>query len=218
VATRLSRHCRVIAPDMPGHGRSQGRLASIEEWRDAVGAVAAGLCLGPAILVGHSLGGAAALLSALAWPDKVAALVLVASAPRFPVSRRVFEILEQRFPEWPETFAELGYSPATPAEVRKGGAAMACSASREQTLRDYRAAAAIDLRDDLGRIRCPTWVFGGHDDLMAPARWSEVLAAQIPSARLFLLPRTGHMPMHEAPEVLAAGIREFTAGFPRRTD
>ena len=66
-----------IAIDLPGHGRSEGGAESVAELRDAVGALAATLCLGRSILVGHSLGGLVALDAALAWPDKIAALALV---------------------------------------------------------------------------------------------------------------------------------------------
>src|SRR5262245_30389763 len=63
---RLARHHRVVALDVPGHGRSEGTVESVEEWRDAIATTAATMCLPPSILVGHSLGGAAALIAALA--------------------------------------------------------------------------------------------------------------------------------------------------------
>jgi pimeloyl-ACP methyl ester carboxylesterase len=213
---RLARRRRVVAMDLPGHGRRTAeRVESAEGWRDAVAHTAVAECLGPAILVGHSLGGAAAMMAALAWPDKVAGLVIVASAPRFTVSPQLLETLELRFGRWPEVFAELAYSPETPAEVRKRGAALACTASREQTVADFRAAAEVDLRPRLGEIACPTWILAGADDLITPPKWGEALAAGIRGATLFKFPRTGHMPMHEAPDAVAGAIDEFAAGADR---
>lgn len=53
---------RVVAYDGPAHGRSTGRLASLPEFARALGAV--GRSVGPVHgLVGHSLGGAAAILA-----------------------------------------------------------------------------------------------------------------------------------------------------------
>jgi pimeloyl-ACP methyl ester carboxylesterase len=209
---RLARHNRVVAPDLPGHGRSEGRVETIDDWRDAIGMCAASLCLPPSILIGHSLGGAAAMLAALEWPEKVAGLILIASAPRFAVSPQLLETLDKRFADWPGVFSELYYSPETPAEVRRRGAELYCSASREQTIADFRAAAAVDLRGRLAEIRCPTLVLAGADDLVTPRKWSELLASSIPGAKLVVLPRTGHVPMDENPDALAV-----CAGFSPRT-
>jgi pimeloyl-ACP methyl ester carboxylesterase len=214
---RLGRHRRVVAPDLPGHGRSEGRLETVEEWRDAIGMTAATLCLGPAILVGHSLGGAAAVEATLAWPDKVAGLILLTTAPRFAVSPQLLETLATRFARWPEVYAELGYSPEAPEDTRRRGASIACTASQAQTLLDFRAAATVDLRARLGEVRCRTWAIGGADDLITPPKWTDALAGGIAGAQRFVFPRVGHMPMHEAPDAVAGAILEFAAGFPART-
>jgi pimeloyl-ACP methyl ester carboxylesterase len=211
---RIGRHRRVVAIDLPGHGRSGGRLEDLDGWRDALGLTAAALCLGPSILVGHSLGGAAAMMAALAWPDKVAALALVAAAPRFSISPRLLERIASHFGRWPELYAELGYSPETPAEVRRRGAATSMTASQEQTLADFRAAATVDLRARLGEIACPTWILGGTDDLLTPSKVSEALGAAIPGAKTLLFPRVGHMPMHEAPDAFAGALLELAALVP----
>src|SRR4051812_24120220 len=52
---RLARSRRCVALDLPGHGRSEGHVASIAAMRDAVGLTAATLCLGRSVLVGHSM-------------------------------------------------------------------------------------------------------------------------------------------------------------------
>src|SRR6516164_8886212 len=77
-----------VAIDLPGHGPSglEGTALdgasglSLERYRDAVGELAGALCLGRSVLVGHSLGASVAIEAALAWPDKVQALVLLGSA------------------------------------------------------------------------------------------------------------------------------------------
>ena len=81
----------------PGHGPSAASArrprSPLERYRDAVGELAATLCLGPSVLVGHSLGALVAIEAALAWPDKVRALVLCAAAPRMTVDPEVFRLL-----------------------------------------------------------------------------------------------------------------------------
>ena len=71
--------------DWTGHGESGGRFeaATVTDWRtDALDTLDA-LVEDPALLVGSSMGGWVAVLAALARPERVAALVLVAPAPDF---------------------------------------------------------------------------------------------------------------------------------------
>ncbi len=87
VGPQLSRHSRVLALDLVGHGLTPlgNRIADIEGHRrllngflHAVGAV-------PAILVANSMGGLVAALQAVTEPDSVAGLVLI--DPALPTAR-----------------------------------------------------------------------------------------------------------------------------------
>ena len=71
--------------DYFGHGESSGDFlkGSITRWREDALAVIDELTSGPLILVGSSMGGWLSLLAAVARPDRVQALVLVAPAPDF---------------------------------------------------------------------------------------------------------------------------------------
>lgn len=67
------------------HGASSGdwRQATIGRWREDLVAVIDELVKGPAVLVGSSMGGWVSLLAALARPERMRALMLVAPAPDF---------------------------------------------------------------------------------------------------------------------------------------
>jgi pimeloyl-ACP methyl ester carboxylesterase len=71
--------------DYLGHGESGGRFeqGTIGRWRADALAVIDRLTDGPLVLVGSSMGGWMALLSALARPERVKGLVLIAPAPDF---------------------------------------------------------------------------------------------------------------------------------------
>jgi pimeloyl-ACP methyl ester carboxylesterase len=71
--------------DYSGHGQSGGRFedGTISRWRDDVLCLIDIITQGPLLLVGSSMGGWLALLVALARPDRVAAMVLIAPAPDF---------------------------------------------------------------------------------------------------------------------------------------
>jgi pimeloyl-ACP methyl ester carboxylesterase len=71
--------------DYSGHGESSGDFAegTIGRWRDDALAVIDRLAQGPLVLVGSSMGGWIACLVALARPDRVAGMVLIAPAADF---------------------------------------------------------------------------------------------------------------------------------------
>lgn len=71
--------------DYFGHGESDGqfREGTISRWREDALAVIDELTEGPLVLVGSSMGGWIACLAAIARPERVKAMVLIAPAPDF---------------------------------------------------------------------------------------------------------------------------------------
>jgi len=71
--------------DYFGHGESDGafRDGTISRWREDALAVIDELTEGPLVLVGSSMGGWIACLAAIARPERVKAMVLIAPAPDF---------------------------------------------------------------------------------------------------------------------------------------
>src|SRR5436853_5791065 len=69
------RGCAVLAPDLPGHGRSQGEpLASIAALADWAAALIAAAGASQAALIGHSMGSLVALETAARHPKRLIAL------------------------------------------------------------------------------------------------------------------------------------------------
>ena len=63
----------------------------------------------------------------------------------------------------------------------------------------------ITVLDVLSRVE--TVVVAGTDDRIAPAEHSRAIAAAVPSARLWVIPRAGHVAMLEWPEVVNDALR-----------
>ena len=74
-----------LAFDYSGHGESGGRFedGTVSAWREDALNVIEACTSGPLVLVGSSMGGWMALLAALALPERVKGLVLIAPAPDF---------------------------------------------------------------------------------------------------------------------------------------
>ncbi|MEZ5938184.1 MAG: alpha/beta hydrolase [Hyphomonadaceae bacterium] len=115
--------------DYSGHGESEGDFADgvIGQWRADALAMIDNRTEGPQVLVGSSMGGWMALLAALARPDRVKAVVLLAPAPDFTdrLMWRNFpdevktQILETGSWTRPSPYDEAGY-PITRALIEEG--------------------------------------------------------------------------------------------------
>src|SRR6188472_2513772 len=85
----------VLAPDLPGHGRSSGTpLSTIAEMADWTAALLAAAGTARAKLIGHSMGSLIALETAARHPDKVAALSLIGTAAAITVGPDLLKAAE----------------------------------------------------------------------------------------------------------------------------
>lgn len=205
----LGRTHRCLAPDLPGHGQSalfpDGTAAvSIEAYRAFVDAFATALDVPRAVFVGHSMGGAIAIEQALGAPDRVAGLVLIATAARLAVSPAVFDAIDNHFDKFPEMMALTGFSPATPRDRALRLAQAGLQSPQAVVRADFEACHAWDARERITAIQAPTLVMLGEDDLLVPAKYGRFLADQTPGARVVALPQTGHMVHLERPRELVS--------------
>jgi pimeloyl-ACP methyl ester carboxylesterase len=212
---RLAPRRRVVAPDLPGHGQSDRwhppEEVSIAMYRDAVGTVCAKLEIERAVLVGHSMGGLVALACAAAWPERVAGLVLVGSGARLKVAPAVYEVLRRDFAHAGDWLAQVAWSPSTPQEIVERWAGLCLTADQEITEADFRAVERFDGRELCSRVRAPTLLVVGADDLLTPPKLSEAAATLVAGARVAVLPRAGHMVMLEQPDGFQAALDTFLA-------
>lgn len=197
-----------VALDLPGHPRGEPATDLA-----ALGAAVAGAVervAGPRVLVGHSLGGAAALEVARSWPDLVDGLVIVASGARLAVPDSAIARVRDDFAaERERLVAGLVVDPAGPVA---GAARAALDACGPGTLAaDYAACRTVDLRGRLGGVRVPALVIAGADDPFTPPWLSEELARELPSARMVVIPGVRHLPMADAGMTVAQLVAAYLA-------
>jgi pimeloyl-ACP methyl ester carboxylesterase len=219
---RLPGHT-VFALDLPGHGRS-GQIGGpsrdsspsglIGAYAQIVRRFAEELSLGKFVVAGHSMGGAIAQELALQSPERLAGLVLVASAAKLPVTPDLMNMLLDD----QQAAANALTSWAQGANV--DGSTMRIYLQRLREVdpvilyRDYAACSAWDRTADLGRVRVPTLVICGDADRMIPLRLSMDLQQGIKSARLVVVPGAGHMVMLEQAALVAREVQRFLAELP----
>ena len=208
----------VLAPDLPGHGRSQGApLATIAEMADWTAALIETAGATSARLVGHSMGSLIALETAARHPTKVSGLSLIGTAATMTVGPdllRAAEANDQAAIDmvsiWGLGFqAELGGSLA-PGLWMHSGAQRVLEQCRPGVLfNDLSACNAYQgALAAAAKVAVPTTLILGERDMMTPAKAGKALAAAIPNAKTIVLSGAGHMMMVERPDELLAALQD----------
>lgn len=200
----------VLAPDLPGHGRSEGTApASITAMADWVESLMDAAGVTKAAVVGHSMGGAIALELAGRENSRVTHLGLIGTAAAIPVGKALLEAAANAPDAAYDMMTTWAHAPA----ARIGGCATPgiwlTGTSRRIFDRNASGVLANDLalcnvwtsgKDSAARVACPTAVILGALDVMTPPKRGAELATSIEGARVTTLPGTGHMIMFEAPD------------------
>jgi pimeloyl-ACP methyl ester carboxylesterase len=207
----------VLAPDLPGHGRSPGApLPTITDMADWTAALLDAAGAGSAKLVGHSMGSLIALETAARHPEKVTALSLIATAATMTVGPDLLKAAEANDHSavdmvsiWGLGFqAELGGSLA-PGLWMHYGAERVLERCRPGVLFND-LSACNSYQNALvaaARITVPATLILGERDMMTPARAGKALAAALPNSRTVVLSGAGHMMMVERPDELLAALQ-----------
>jgi pimeloyl-ACP methyl ester carboxylesterase len=228
VLPELAREHDVIALDFPGHGGSEVRAGlSAEDLMRATGALVDGLGLERYDLVGHSLGGAVASVTASQRPAQVRRLVLI-DAAGFNLAPRERPTILRALSALPRGTMDL--LPLRRPAIALGLRQVFHDDSRltRERVDEYvaplvRPGASAALRSLLGSrdtlgvpglvggIRAPTLVIWGRHDRWIDVSQADRFVSAIPASRKLVLEDCGHMPQEERPARVAQLIREFLA-------
>lgn len=210
------RGIRVLAVDLPGHGRSDGpALESIPDMASWLGRFlhAAGLeeVEGGVYLAGHSMGTMIAIQLAATQPQLVAGLVLLGSAVAMNVHPELLRAATDDLPKAAALMAAWGHDkPAhiglnpTPGMWMLGGSMALVENSHPGVLaKDFIACSTYDQAETAAAgIKCPVTVIAGAGDKMTPPAGAHALAAAFTDAEVTELDGVGHMMMFEDPRAV----------------
>jgi pimeloyl-ACP methyl ester carboxylesterase len=231
---RLSRHYRVIAPDLIGHGESAKPPGdySLGAYANLLRDLLEALGEERGTIVGHSLGGGVALQFAYQYPERCERLVLVSSGG---LGREVHPILRaaalpgaELILPWLSLAAargvgtivralgHLGFRGSTDlAEAWRSFVSLGESEARRAFLTTVRGiidlggqrVSAVDklyLAADM-----PTLIVWGARDPLIPVTHAFGAHQITPQSRLEIFPRAGHYPYLDDPEHFAKVLLEF---------
>lgn len=216
VAALLPGDLPLLAPDLPGHGRSiaepaggAGRIAK------AVLADLEARGIDRFHLAGHSLGGAVAALIALRNPERIRSLTLL-SPGGFGPEIHADALAAWRDAETGESLAAAlrpmtapGFS-ATEDMISELAAARARPGSADALKLIYQAMFVGEGQQgvlpvaDLASLACPVSVLWGREDAILPVHQARDLPGNV---AVRLLPGVGHMLIEEAPSAVAGALQ-----------
>ena len=231
----LTRTHRVYAPHLPGSGGSaepEGGDYSPASFERFLVAFLDASGIERAVVVGNSLGGLVGLRLALADPERVATLGLLAGAG---LGRKASPALRSlALPGYGRLAVAWGKRPPGAAQRALGRAALLFARPRgvpvEWLKEQYRLArlpgfleaqlatvrAQVGLRgqrelllDRLPFLKVPTLVVWGERDRVLPPAQAREAIVRIPDGSLELVPDCGHLPQVERPDHLAEILARF---------
>jgi pimeloyl-ACP methyl ester carboxylesterase len=197
---------------------------------DAVGVLDA-YGIAAAHVVGVSAGGAFAQLLALAFPERVLSLVLISTSPATPGERalpapteRFERFLATAEVDWSDRDSVVDYVVGYAEMLAGGERCFDEAAARELVRRDVERANDIAASENhaalpedevpstpVSSIAVPTLVIHGTADPLFPLEHGQVLAEEIPGARLLTLEGAGHGVDRADRETLVRAIVEHTS-------
>lgn len=223
----LSRHCRVIAPDLRGFGKSTLGNASptagmpLEQYADDIALLLDALEITqPIALAGFSMGGYIAWQFARKYMRRLRALILCdtraaadtddARANRLKMADKIREWGAARVAEMmgPNLFA-AGRFEANPIIVQELRAVVSRTSPDAIAVAQRAMAGRPDMTSLLPQIEVPALVIAGAEDALIPPREMQQIAAAIPNSQYVEIAGAGHMTTVENPSAVNQAMLTF---------
>ena len=220
---------RVVAPDLPGFGRSgMPRIDySLRGWARFVARFLDGLGIDHATLVGSSMGGAIALRTAIDHPSRVSAVVGVDPAGMFTSAPRLWSVLSspivraavrpflgrRRLLEESHKQAYYDSALSSAKQVDVMAEAHLQPGYGDHFLAMAQSLVAVPdhdlLWDALPELKVPILVVWGRQDRTLPVQHAYRAAQRMPAAEVLLYDHCGHLPMYEKAEDFNRDLVDF---------
>jgi proline iminopeptidase len=226
---------KVVLFDARGCGHSEGKPPfSHAQWAADVDGLREWIGADQVVITGGSYGGFIAMEYALAYPDRVKAMILRDTSPDRSNLDRAHEYArtqtrieinwdnynrywggeiyddEDLKARWAEIIPlyDFEYDPVVSAARVEAGI-------YRHEAHNYcfqHNAKVYDLKPRLHEVTCPTLVTVGRTDWITPVSSAETIASLIPNSELVVFEKSGHSPQYEEYDLFQSTMRQFLAG------
>lgn len=208
---------RALAPDLPGHGGSEGPpLDSIEQMAEWLGELSEAVGSDRSVLVGHSMGSYVALQRATRAPTSVLALVMVGTTDRMTVHPELLDAATRRDHHaidlmigWMHTGLHRYGGHRSAGSWTAGNSRRILERNLDVLGIDLAACDVFDPTPIAGDVACPTLVVSGDADKMTRASAAGRLAERFDDSEHVVLDGAGHMALYERAEDVNSALSRF---------
>jgi len=209
---------QVLRMDFRGHGKSAMAPPpyTLAQFAADAQALLGALHIGPAHVIGLSLGGMVAQVLALEYPTEVRSLILSNTLCTLPAEAR--QAMRARGEAAEQSGMAAVIEPTVERWFTRGFLDSSLTARCRHRLlaqdvgawaSTWRAIADLDTLPRLGAIHLPTLVTTGDADVSTPVAAAKLIADAIPGAILKVMPGAPHMAPYERPELFNPLVLEF---------
>lgn len=207
----LAKNYQVIAPDLPGFGKSSTPPKSwgVPEYGDFVQKFMDKLAIKPDYVVAHSNGGTIALYvvgEKLLSPQK---LVLLGSAGIREKAKLKHSLLSVAAKPVKAALAPLPRNLQDRIKKRVYGKIGSDLYVMENMQPIFKRVVSYDIQKDAQKVMQPTLLIYGSDDTSTPVSFGKTFARIMPSAHLEVVPNAGHYVHIDQPEKVVGLVRDF---------
>jgi pimeloyl-ACP methyl ester carboxylesterase/CRP-like cAMP-binding protein len=234
ILSLLSQRFNCIAIDLPGYGQSplMKERVTIPAYADLVARLIEEVSNGPVVMIGHSMGGMISMTLAARHPVLVERMVLICPTvsgnlstminltispitvmERFGLGSLVVSTFESLLVGLtdrlmrPVSFSER--TDITEDDYKRLRADARRTGQGRARYECYFAMRENDLSGQLAGIEPPSLVLWGAEDNTVPLRDSGIVADEWPQADLRIIPKAGHWPQFETPDITRRYIASF---------
>lgn len=207
----------VYTLDLPGHGESQGPGSdTIAGYAQAVLGFMDEVGMSKAVIAGISMGSAIAMTAVIRHPERFTALALLGSGAKMPVSPKFLNTAGDpaTFETAVDAITKYSFSPQASPDLLHLSKQSMMKVDPSTLLGDLRACDQFNMMDDMPRIKLPTLILCGAQDVMTPPKFSSFLHEQIPDSSLYILKDAGHLITLEQPREVADFLTQFLDQLP----
>ena len=209
----------VLAPDLPGHGRSRGpALGSMAQLADWVTCLLDATGIDKTGIAGHSMGALIALEFTARQPSRVTRLALLGIAAPMPVAAPLLDAARQNdhaaldmINVWSHSHrAQLGGNTVPGMWMLGMNMRLMERQAPDVLYTDFKACNDYTRGVDAAtQIKCPVLIIAGNRDQMTPPRATQELMQCMPHAQTVVLDGAGHALMSEQPDAVLDALIHF---------
>ncbi len=205
----LSEIYHIVAIELNGHGKSPDRAEedTLRSYLHDIHEVVTKF--DKPILAGHSMGGALSQIYVLNHPENLSGIILVSTGAKLRVSPVVFDLLENDFEGYVEAVGSFMFHENTSNDMIEASKHEVRKCPPHIIVRDFELCDKFDIMDSVSKIKVPTLILVGNQDVMTPVKYSTYLQDKIEGSLLHVIESAGHSVMLEQSSIFNKYIEEW---------